>query len=488
MINNILGQIYKINGFKILVKISELNLVKNVFVHNFNTNFISIACLVGTKLLDGRILILTIEEIYNKDDEVFAETSINGIYDSINESFQFGTDSYPIINENVFIINNDILVSILGFNKSNDNSTIGTYIYNKEIAVGYNPNILFGKHLGIFGNTGSGKTCTVVSLIQNYIRNNKQKNIKFIILDINGEYKNAFYENEAECFEFSSLRFHHRNLNNLEYGKLFRAAEGVQFPALKNCIEELNNNDNIWQIKDLISKLSEWIYNNATTDKYRQKETFSINQLTGLLRSMMLRIESILSDEELIKVIDNVDGDDTIETIKKSNKKVFILDLPISSDSLDIILYILFKKLYIEKRKRDSFDSHVCLLLEEAHRYIERNQEESKLGNYYIDKLAREGRKFGISLIISSQVPSMLSYEIISQCNSVIMHKITSKQDLEYLKCVMRLSSNAFYSQMSALEKQYAIVCGEAFPNDVVVKIHDANPLPNSNDPVIKDL
>ncbi len=479
MQNNILGQIYRINGFKVLVKVSEITLINDVFVQNYNTNFISIACLVGTKLLDGRILILTIEEIYCKNEEIFFESSINGVYDQINENFQFGTDSYPIINEDVFVLNDNILAYILAFNRFNYNTTIGSYIYNKEIPVGYNPNVLFGKHLGIFGNTGSGKTCTVVSLIQNYIRNNKQKNIKFIILDINGEYKNAFYESEAEGFEFSSLRFHHSNLNNLEYGKLFRAAEGIQFPALKSCIELLAKSEN-WNICDLKNLLTEWPQRNGV-------DRFSINQLTGFLRSMMLRIEAILADKDLIQVIDNNDDNDTIEKIKKSNKKVFILDLPVSSDSLDIVLYILFKKLYIEKRKQN-FNSHVCLLLEEAHRYIEKNQEESKLGNYYIDKLAREGRKFGISLIISSQVPSMLSYEIISQCNSVIMHKITSKQDLEYLKNILRLSSSVFYSQMSALEKQYAIVCGEAFPNDVVVKIHDAYPLPNSNDPVIKDL
>ena len=43
--------------------------------------------------------------------------------------------------------------------------------------------MIFGKHLGVFGNTRSGKTCTVVSLIQNYIRNNDNKDVKFIILD-----------------------------------------------------------------------------------------------------------------------------------------------------------------------------------------------------------------------------------------------------------------------------------------------------------------
>ena len=82
----------------------------------------------------------------------------------------------------------------------------------------------------------------------------------------------------------------------------------------------------------------------------------------------------------------------------------------------------------------------------------------------------------------------MLAYEVVSQCNSVIMHKITSKRDMEFLRGVLRVSNDTFYLQMSALEKQHAIVCGEAFPNDSIVRIHDARPLPRSNDPKIGDI
>ncbi len=82
----------------------------------------------------------------------------------------------------------------------------------------------------------------------------------------------------------------------------------------------------------------------------------------------------------------------------------------------------------------------------------------------------------------------MLAYEIVSQCNSVVMHKITSRRDMEFLKGVLRVSNDTFFLQMSALEKQHAIVCGEAFPNDSVVRIHDADPLPRSNDPIIGNI
>ena len=59
---------------------------------------------------------------------------------------------------------------------------------------------------------------------------------------------------------------------------------------------------------------------------------------------------------------------------------------------------------------------------------------------------------------------------------------------MEFLKGVLRASSDIYYLQMNALEKQHAIVCGEAFPNDSIVRIHNAYPLPRSSDPIIEDI
>ena len=423
--------------------------------------------------------------ISDSDADIFVSSSISGIYDNVTETFSFGTNTYPLVGEQVFKLWNKILDHIFEPADKATSSTIGTYIYDKSVAVVYNPNVLFGKHLGVFGNTGSGKTCTVVSIIQNYIRNNPQKNIKFIILDMNGEYKRAFEENEADYIPFADLRFHHSILSNPEYGRLFRAAEGVQYPTQKDCIAELKASDEKWDLEKLSGSIEQWIHNHTDIQNGR-KSDFSKNQISGYLRTMSLRIDGIVKDPELMSVINSLDGTQTMETILNTNRKVIILDLQVSSDSLDIAVYLLFKAIY-EYKSRDRDTTHLSLVLEEAHRYINTDAEESRLGGYYIDKLSREGRTFGVGLIIASQIPSMLAYEVVSQCNSVIMHKITSKRDMEFLRGILRVSNDTFYLQMSALEKQHANVCGEAFPNDSIVRIHDARPLPRSNDPEIDD-
>ena len=484
---NEVGRITKITGAKILIRVTVPIVINHIGVESFITSYVSIGSLLGTSLVDGRILIMTVEEIYDSGIDIFISNSISGIYDEVTEMYSFGTNRYPVVGERAFKLCNNILDHIFETTEKKKPSTIGAYIYDNNVKVGYNANILFGKHLGVFGNTGSGKTCTVVSIIQNYIRENPNKNIKFIILDVNGEYKRAFNENEADHIPFKDLRFHHSILSDPEYGRLFRAAEGVQYPALRDCINQLKGKCEKWNLTDIPDKIENWIGEHTYLDRNNNKDIFSKNSLSGYLRTMMLRIDGILDDSDLMNVINDEGGIQTINTIIQTRKKVIILDLQVASDSLDIVVYLLFKTIYgYKSHNRES--THLSLVLEEAHRYINSDTEDSKLGSYYIDKISREGRKFGVGLIIASQIPSMLAYEVVSQCNSVIMHKITSKRDMEFLRGVLRVSNDIFYLQMSALEKQYAIVCGEAFPNDSIVKIYDARPLPRSDDPEIEDI
>lgn len=483
---NSIGRIERITGSTILIRVTENAEIKQLDVDSFRTCYVSVGSLIGTRLVDGRILIMTVEEIYDRDTSVFISSTISGIYDEVTEKFSFGTNTYPLIEEPVFKLWDKILGHIFAPTDKNNGSTIGTYVYNNGVNVGYDPNILFGKHLGVFGNTGSGKTCTVVSIIQNYIRKNPQKDIKFIILDVNGEYRRAFDESEAVFIPFDHLRFHHSILSYPEYGRLFRAAEGVQYPALKDCISRLKVSEENWSLEKLPAQIENWI-NEHTDVQNGKKSEFSKNQISGYLRTMCLRIDGIVEDTTLMRVINSADGTSTLDTVLSTDKKVVILDLQVSSDSLDIVVYMLFKEIY-EYKSKNRETTHLNLILEEAHRYINTGAEDSRLGSYYIDKLSREGRKFGVGLIVASQIPSMLAYEVVSQCNSVIMHKITSKRDMEFLRGVLRVSNDTFYLQMSALEKQHAIVCGEAFPNDSIVRIHDAHPLPRSNDPEIGDI
>ena len=167
MLSDNLGFIIKVTGGNILIKVLTSANIHNVSVKEFSLNYVSVGSLIGTNLLDGRTLVLLVDEIFENDSGIFISTFISGIFDEVTQSFTFGTNKYPLVGEEVFRLGNNVLFHILNPQEIG-NLPIGTYLYDHSVQVGCNPNVLFGKHLGVFGNTGSGKTCTIVSIIQNY--------------------------------------------------------------------------------------------------------------------------------------------------------------------------------------------------------------------------------------------------------------------------------------------------------------------------------
>lgn len=485
------GFVSKLTGSSVQIAVQDQSLLARVIQHDQQTSFLSIGSLVGTRLVDTRIMLLTIEsvELFPGHQEASINcpltltASITGVFSESNFEFSFGADAYPMVGSKVFCLSDLVLQSVLGQTKKRS-AKIGSYVYSKNVNVFYDPNILFGKHLGVFGNTGSGKTCTIVSLIQQYTRLNPNQNIKFLILDVNHEYQAAFDQSVMNFTSFSSLRLNHCILSFPEHCHLFRAAQGIQVPALRDVINSFG--DSPWTLQALQLGLKQWVDKQTPKDYKGNPDVFNKNQIGGFLRTMELRIDSLQSDHVLSSIIDCNPQEDTISTLLKSPKPVEIIDMQTSPDEMDITLFLLFKRIYQYKASAENANSpHLVLVLEEAHRYLKIGDTDEAIGFSYIEKIAREGRKFGIGLIISSQVPSLLDYGIVSQCNSIIMHKITNKRDMDFLRGVLRFSSDVYYQQMNSLEKQHALLCGEAFSADTLVRIEDANPLPSSQDPII---
>ncbi|KLO21561.1 hypothetical protein X275_08730 [Marinitoga sp. 1197] len=211
------------------------------------------------------------------------------------------------------------------------------------------------------------------------------------------------------------------------------------------------------------------------------------NRWDGWMGTLLYRIERIVEDEVIFKILEyEPEKKNIIEKIMEDNEnEIFIIEADFDKDELDIIVFLFSKILYKLKVENKDY-KNIVLLFEEAHRYInEDDKNDYKLGSYYIERLAREGRKFGISLIISSQRPSELSKTIISQCNSYIIHRITNKNDLEVVSKIVGVSNKNLLDIVPVLEKQNALVLGEAFIIPEIVKIFDADPLPLSHDPEV---
>jgi DNA helicase HerA-like ATPase len=127
----------------------------------------------------------------------------------------------------------------------------------------------------------------------------------------------------------------------------------------------------------------------------------------------------------------------------------------------------------------------VVLVLEEAHHYISSHvtSERQQRAREVFEKIAKEGRKFGLSLVVASQRPSELSRTVLAQCNSFIVHRIQNPDDQEYFKSVISGINRELLGQLPSLAQQQALVLGDCVTLPLQVRINDTEPTPHSYDP-----
>ncbi len=127
----------------------------------------------------------------------------------------------------------------------------------------------------------------------------------------------------------------------------------------------------------------------------------------------------------------------------------------------------------------------LVIALEEAQNYIpEKNRgDRESIAKKVFERIAREGRKYGISLLVSSQRPSELSKTVLSQCNSFIIHRLQNPEDQKYVRQLVSAANEDILQQLPILPQQHVVIMGDAVRTPVQARINNANPKPNSNNP-----
>ncbi len=127
----------------------------------------------------------------------------------------------------------------------------------------------------------------------------------------------------------------------------------------------------------------------------------------------------------------------------------------------------------------------MVIALEEAQNYIpEKNRgERESIAKKVFERIAREGRKYGISLLVSSQRPSELSKTVLSQCNSFIIHRLQNPEDQKYVRQLVSAANEDILQQLPILPQQHVVIMGDAVRTPVQARMNTANPRPNSNNP-----
>ena len=221
------------------------------------------------------------------------------------------------------------------------------------------------------------------------------------------------------------------------------------------------------------------------------EEAHGNNQIRNYCASLITRFKSLENREDFdfIKEKITITADEYVEKLfgvsdSKKKTQVTIIDLNSAEDEIvEIVSSVLTRLIFDILRKvvpRNKFP--VNLVLEEAHRYIAYDSKRTFLrANQIFDRVAKEGRKYGLFFTISSQRPSELSKTVLSQCNNFIVHRIQNPDDLLHIRQITPHISETTLKKLPSIPTQHALIFGNAVNIPVLFKVNNANPLPNSD-------
>lgn len=220
------------------------------------------------------------------------------------------------------------------------------------------------------------------------------------------------------------------------------------------------------------------------------------------VETLLIRLRSLLADKQMKAVIGD-SGDLTLEkwltdyigADKSENGCLAVIDLSLVPSEIVHVVTAVIARMIFESlqryRKLNMATLPTVLVMEEAHTFIKRykddveNYDAATICCQVFERIAREGRKFGLGLVLSSQRPSELSPTVLSQCNTFLLHRISNDRDQELVHRLVPDNLRGLLRELPSLPSQYAILLGWASELPVLLKIDDLPKAqqPHSDDP-----
>ncbi|MCD1127134.1 ATP-binding protein [Jinshanibacter sp. LJY008] len=444
--------------------------------------------------------------------------------DEFSLEFERGVATYPLPQQTIYLTPKSELRFIYGDAKGAV-IQLGEHVGSGGAPCYAELNELLGKHTAILGSTGAGKSGTVAAVIHSIlergqIAKHEHWHPQIIILDPHNEYGKAFPAHQRLSTDEGSLKLPYWLLDLEESLSLFigktEFAATSQSNIVKNALiavreqaaEQLGLDKNQLTVDSPIPYI---IGSAEGLDHFGFKDgALYEHGLIGAINAqrpenkdkkqhedfsrVIRKIDSLLKDGRLKFMMESWDGaEDPLPTIVNQfltqKTTVQIVDLSgvpneVAGVASAAIARIVFQ-LKVWQTEAERQNSPVLLVCEEAHRYVpNRGEAQYEAAQSAIRRIAKEGRKYGVGLLLVSQRPSEVEATVLSQCNSWIVLRITNDADREHVRSVLPDSMSGLTKMLSGLRRQEAIFVGQAatLPTRVMIRSLSDDQLPRSND------
>lgn len=446
-----------------------------------------------------------------------------------------GISKVPSLGSNVFIASSGLIQQFFSSSSHKGNPSLHLANLGSEhgAKLKFSPDVLYSRHCAVLGTTGGGKSHTLARMLEETL---KLKS-KIVLLDPTGEYagfkgkhiRHVHLGNmEVDPHVSKQVAVPYYNLTEADLMGIFRPQGQSQAPKLRAAMKSLKlailsptvafegnvikmdkdrrffDSEYARNIKAIdnplaifdISKLPQQIENECVRPTRSAVEPYfwgPINQIElAHCTPLIVRITDIINSDEISCIFNPGKQPSLLDEVEEflcdpnlRMLRVSLETLPFLYNTREIVSNAIGRQLLMLARQGKFKKSPIVLFLDEAHQFLKEHLEsaENSLSIDSLALIAKEGRKYGLSLCISTQRPRDIPESILSQVGTFIVHRISNINDKKIIESASANLESGTLSILPMLGPGMCVIMGAAVPFTLIAKISMPHHVPESETP-----
>src|SRR4030095_9462669 len=412
-------------------------------------------------------------------------------------SFRRGVTRYPLPGQAILPVTTEDMRAIFAADDS-PHVEIGTVYPTDDIRGTLYVDPMLSKHFAILGSTGTGKSTSVALILHRISQLSPEGHI--VMIDPHGEYSAAF-KSCGELFNVDNLQLPYWLLNFEEHCEVLLTTDGGErqrdADILAKCLLAARTKGKMAEQFGKVTVDSPIPY--LLTDL----NAIIVNEMGKLDRAgdttpyarLKNKLDELKADPRYTFMFSGMRVTDTrgsfisrLFRLPAGGRPISIVDVSgVPSDITSVVVSVLARMVFdYAIWSRTEAERPILRVCEEAHRYVPKDEHAGgQAVRKILERIAKEGRKYGVSLGLITQRPSDLAEGVLSQCGTILSMRLNNDRDQACVRAAMPEGARGFLDAIPALRNRECIVCGEGVAIPIRVRFDDLEPekRPASSDP-----
>jgi uncharacterized protein len=417
-------------------------------------------------------------------------------------NFRRGVTRYPVPGAEVYAVSSADMKQVYAAD-GRAHVEIGTVFPTRDIRGSLYVDAMLGKHFALLGSTGTGKSTSTALILHRICDIAPEGHI--VMVDPHGEYSAAFKDN-GSLYDVNNLAMPYWMMNFAEHCEVFVTSNGddkqIDSDILARCLLQARAKNRLAESIGKLTVDAPIPYLLSDLTNIIQNEMGKLDKATATAPFMRLKskIEEMKADPRYNFMFSGMlVGDTMAEFLSKifrlpsNGKPISIIDVSgVPSDITSTVVAVLSRLVFdYAIWSRNEPQRPILLVCEEAHRYIPSDRiAGASAVRTILERIAKEGRKYGVSLGLITQRPSDLAEGVLSQCGTIISMRLNNDRDQAFVRAAMPEGARGFLDSIPALRNRECIICGEGVSIPIRVSLDnlEENKRPASEDPLFSVL